>query len=274
MRGSRRGDLIAYYQDGAGARPPPPRPAVHDEALSRRLAGRHLLPEGRALRMPEWIPTFSYRSTSRQTREKRTLRYPLVNDELALVWMANMGCIDMNTWYSRAGKPQAAGGCSSTSTSDGDQVPRGRAGGAPRQGRASTRSACGPSQDERLRRLPRARADPAAPPTGRRASSPRSSPGRSPACTTRDNRVGEGEAPRRAHRLEPERRGKDDRLSSVRPNAGGPVSTPLRWEEVTEDLDNVFHDGGRSRPGRARRRSVRGRVGAEAGARPALRELT
>ena len=24
---------------------------------------------------------------------------------------------------------------------------------------------------------------------------------------------------------------------SVRPNAGAPVSTPLRWEEVTEDLD-------------------------------------
>jgi bifunctional non-homologous end joining protein LigD len=28
-----------------------------------------------------------------------------VNDELALLWMANMGCIDMNTWYSRIDKP-------------------------------------------------------------------------------------------------------------------------------------------------------------------------
>ena len=31
--------------------------------------------------------------------------FPLVNDELALLWMVNMGCIDMNTWYSRVDKP-------------------------------------------------------------------------------------------------------------------------------------------------------------------------
>jgi len=28
-----------------------------------------------------------------------------VNDELALLWMVNMGCIDLNTWYSRVDKP-------------------------------------------------------------------------------------------------------------------------------------------------------------------------
>src|SRR6476659_7230875 len=33
------------------------------------------------------------------------ISYPLVNDELALLWMANMACIDMNTWYSRVDKP-------------------------------------------------------------------------------------------------------------------------------------------------------------------------
>jgi bifunctional non-homologous end joining protein LigD len=31
--------------------------------------------------------------------------YPLVNDDLTLLWMVNMGCIDMNTWYSRIDKP-------------------------------------------------------------------------------------------------------------------------------------------------------------------------
>ena len=31
--------------------------------------------------------------------------FPVVNDELALLWMVNMGCIDMNTWYSRIDKP-------------------------------------------------------------------------------------------------------------------------------------------------------------------------
>ncbi|HXV56896.1 MAG TPA: DNA primase small subunit domain-containing protein, partial [Gaiellaceae bacterium] len=29
----------------------------------------------------------------------------LVNDELALLWMVNMGCIDMNAWYSRVDRP-------------------------------------------------------------------------------------------------------------------------------------------------------------------------
>ena len=33
------------------------------------------------------------------------LAFPVVNDELALLWMANMGCIDMNAWYSRVDKP-------------------------------------------------------------------------------------------------------------------------------------------------------------------------
>ena len=30
---------------------------------------------------------------------------PIVDDELALLWMVNMACIDMNTWYSRVDKP-------------------------------------------------------------------------------------------------------------------------------------------------------------------------
>jgi bifunctional non-homologous end joining protein LigD len=29
-----------------------------------------------------------------------------VNDELALLWMVNMGCIDLNTWYSRLDRPE------------------------------------------------------------------------------------------------------------------------------------------------------------------------
>ena len=56
--------------------------------------------------MPEWIPRDAFRSTSRGPREKRTIGYPLVNDELALPWMVNMGCIDMNAWYSRVDQPE------------------------------------------------------------------------------------------------------------------------------------------------------------------------
>ena len=52
--------------------------------------------------MPDWIPTAEFPATSRDTREKRMIRYPLVNEEAALLWMANMGCIDLNAWCSRA----------------------------------------------------------------------------------------------------------------------------------------------------------------------------
>jgi bifunctional non-homologous end joining protein LigD len=104
--GITKGDLIAYYRDVA----PVLAPHLRDRPFTMKRypdgwEGKHFFQKDAPSHMPAWIPTFSYRSTSRATREKRTLRYPLVNDELALLWMANMGCIDMNTWYSRVDKP-------------------------------------------------------------------------------------------------------------------------------------------------------------------------
>ena len=56
--------------------------------------------------MPEWIPTREFEvSTRGSPRQKRKISVPIVNDELALLWMVNMGCIDLNTWYSRVDKP-------------------------------------------------------------------------------------------------------------------------------------------------------------------------
>ena len=57
--------------------------------------------------MPEWIPTLPRaRLDARHAAAARSgSSFPLVNDELALLWMVNMGCIDMNTWYSRVDKP-------------------------------------------------------------------------------------------------------------------------------------------------------------------------
>src|SRR5205085_9056248 len=55
----------------------------------------------------EWIPTRPFVVSTRETpRRKREIQAPLVNDELALLWMVNMGCIDLNTWYSRVDKPE------------------------------------------------------------------------------------------------------------------------------------------------------------------------
>ena len=54
--------------------------------------------------MPEWIPRRPFRTWPREGGS-RIVHFPLVNDELALLWMVQMHCIDMNAWYSRVDKP-------------------------------------------------------------------------------------------------------------------------------------------------------------------------
>jgi bifunctional non-homologous end joining protein LigD len=57
--------------------------------------------------MPEWIPTREFLVSTRESpRRKKLVDFALVNDELALLWMVTMGCIDMNAWYSRVDKPE------------------------------------------------------------------------------------------------------------------------------------------------------------------------
>jgi bifunctional non-homologous end joining protein LigD len=56
--------------------------------------------------MPEWIPRFHVQvSTRERPPRKRWIDAPIVNDADALTWMVNMGCIDMNAWYSQVDKP-------------------------------------------------------------------------------------------------------------------------------------------------------------------------
>jgi bifunctional non-homologous end joining protein LigD len=104
--GITKGDLLAYYRSIAPALVP----HLKDRPFTMKrypdgIEGQHFFQKDAPSHMPRWIPTRTYRSTSRESREKRTIRYPLVNDELALLWMVNMGCIDMNTWYSRIDRP-------------------------------------------------------------------------------------------------------------------------------------------------------------------------
>jgi bifunctional non-homologous end joining protein LigD len=104
--GITKGDLVAYYREVAPALVP----HLKDRPFTMKRypdgwQGGHFFQKDAPKHMPDWIPTREYRSTSRETRQKRTIRYPLVNDELALLWMVNMGCIDMNTWYSRVDRP-------------------------------------------------------------------------------------------------------------------------------------------------------------------------
>jgi bifunctional non-homologous end joining protein LigD len=104
--GITKGDLIAYYRDVA-------------EVLVSHLRGRpftmkrypdgwqgnHFFQKQAPSHMPSWIKRAPLPASTREG-EKKIIEYALVDDELALLWMVNMGCIDMHMWSSRVDKPE------------------------------------------------------------------------------------------------------------------------------------------------------------------------
>jgi bifunctional non-homologous end joining protein LigD len=105
--GITKGDLLAYYRAVA----PVVLPHIRDRPFTMKrypdgIGGGFFFQKDAPTHMPEWIPTVEVEATTRdRPRRTRTISAPLVNDELALLWMVNMGCIDLNTWYSRVDKP-------------------------------------------------------------------------------------------------------------------------------------------------------------------------
>ena len=226
-RGSRRAICSRYYRAGrAGARPAPRRtgrsrcaatPTAPTARRSSRRTRRSTCPTG-SRRFRALV------STRDAPRTKRWIDFPVVDDELALLWMVNMGCIDMNAWYSRVDKPDRP----DFVLFDLDPTPevpwtqtievalilkaaarRARPRVVPedvgRQGLPRARAAR-PALD--LRRHARVRGD-------------RRRRDRARAPEARDDGVVEGEAARRADRREPERRGQDDRLRLLGAAAAG-----------------------------------------------------
>ncbi|MHB8469994.1 MAG: DNA ligase D [Gaiellaceae bacterium] len=102
-----KGDLVEYYRSVA----PVLVPHLRGRPFTMRrypdgAFGKAFFQKDAPAHMPEWIPTFrAHVSTRNAPRTKKWIAAPLVNDEDALVWMVNMGCIDMNTWYSRIDRP-------------------------------------------------------------------------------------------------------------------------------------------------------------------------
>jgi bifunctional non-homologous end joining protein LigD len=240
--GITKGDLLAYYREIA----PVLVPHLRDRPFTMKRypdgwQGKHFFQKDAPSHMPEWIRRWTYRTVSRESREARAIDSPLVNDELALLWMVNMGCIDLNAWYSRVDRPDrpdwvlfdldpaddagfrecvqvallikgmldALGleGYPKTSGSDGMHilVPVSR-----RHTWEDTRT----FGEIVARALARAYPD----------------------LVTTEFR----KAKRRGVLIDANQNGEGRTIASVysvRPRAGAPVSTPLRWEEVTEDLD-------------------------------------
>jgi bifunctional non-homologous end joining protein LigD len=105
--GITKGDLLAYYRAVA----PVLGPHLRDRPFTMKrypdgAFGKFFFQKDAPSHMPEWIPTRKFEASTRdRPPRKRLIDFALVNDELALLWMVNMGCIDMNTWYSRVDKP-------------------------------------------------------------------------------------------------------------------------------------------------------------------------
>jgi bifunctional non-homologous end joining protein LigD len=97
--------LASYYRDVAEAMVP----HLQDRPMTMMrmphgIEGKRIVQKNRPAHMPEWIPHAELPGGT--SRRARLIRFPLVNEPDALVWMANAACIDMNTWYSRAASPQ------------------------------------------------------------------------------------------------------------------------------------------------------------------------
>jgi bifunctional non-homologous end joining protein LigD len=97
-----KGDLLHYYRDVA----PTLLPHVRDRPFTMKRypdgwQGRPFFRKNVANYAPPWIKRVAVRVTSRTPQESRMIEVPVVNDELALLWMVNTGCIECHTWYSR-----------------------------------------------------------------------------------------------------------------------------------------------------------------------------
>jgi bifunctional non-homologous end joining protein LigD len=104
--GITKGDLISFYRDVAEVLVPHLRGRPF--TMKRHpdgWAGKHFFQKNAPSHMPEWIERTSQPASTREG-EKKVIDYPIVNDDLALMWMANMGCIDLHTWASRVDKPE------------------------------------------------------------------------------------------------------------------------------------------------------------------------
>ena len=105
--GITKGDLLDYYAAVASVLVP----HLRDRPFTMRrypdgAFGKAFFQKDAPKGMPEWIPRFRVQvSTRERPPKKRWIDAPLVNDEDTLLWMVNMGCIDMNAWYSRVDRP-------------------------------------------------------------------------------------------------------------------------------------------------------------------------
>src|SRR3954470_10727015 len=95
--GLTKGDLLRYYAEIS----PCLLPHLVDRAMVMKrypngAAGKFFFQKRAPEPRPEWIETCSIEHASASV-----IDFPIVRDLASLLWVVNLGCIDLNPWYAR-----------------------------------------------------------------------------------------------------------------------------------------------------------------------------
>jgi bifunctional non-homologous end joining protein LigD len=96
--GLTKGDLLQYYADVADVL----LPHLRDRAMVMRrypngAAGESFFMKRAPSPRPDWIEICSIDHGSRGV-----IDFPMIQDHASLMWVVNLGCIDLNQWYARS----------------------------------------------------------------------------------------------------------------------------------------------------------------------------
>jgi bifunctional non-homologous end joining protein LigD len=95
--GLTKGDLLQYYADVADAL----LPHIRDRAMVMKryphgAAGAFFFMKRAPTPRPAWIRTCAIDHGS-----GNVIDFPVIDDRASLLWVINLGCIDLNQWYAR-----------------------------------------------------------------------------------------------------------------------------------------------------------------------------
>jgi bifunctional non-homologous end joining protein LigD len=95
--GITKGDLLAYYAAVADAL----LPHLRDRAMVMKrypngIRGKFFFMKRTPAGAPEWVERCSIEHASASVIE-----FPVIQDLASLLWVVNLGCIDLNPWYAR-----------------------------------------------------------------------------------------------------------------------------------------------------------------------------
>src|SRR5471032_3403487 len=93
--GLAKGDLLQYYADVAHVL----LPHIHDRAMVMKryphgAAGEFFFMKRAPSPRPAWIEICTI-----DHGEEKVIDFPMIQDRAALLWVINLGCIDLNQWY-------------------------------------------------------------------------------------------------------------------------------------------------------------------------------